>query len=174
MKKPYSLLVAISIALAFLTSCSRANYAVNATAPAYLSSKSMAAVVVAQPATVPATIVVASDALATSPQSGQIVKVAVTAPVAKQARPSLVQRVLIKKVSKQLARMQASRQNTANVVHATASKTGRAAEIALAGLALILLGVAINGVPGAILAVVGEIALLVGLILVVIHLVNGD
>ena len=79
--------------------------------------------------------------------------------------------MLVKKVAKQLAKVQVGHQNQASIEHTAASKTGRAAIIAVAGLVLLLIGAAANV---GIIVTIGSIAFLVGLILVVVHLVSGD
>ena len=169
MNKPYQFLLALGIAAASLSSCSRANYAVNTTA-------TPASVSVEQPTALVTTHLVESAKPAEVAQAAapaavvKSIEVA-AAPAAKQVKPSLVERVLVKKVAKQLAKAQASHQSKASTEQMAASKTGRAAIIAVAGLVLLLIGAAANV---GIIATIGAIAFLVGLILVVIHLVSGD
>jgi hypothetical protein len=170
MNKPYQILLALGIAAASLSSCSRANYAVNTTA-------TPASVAVEQPTALVTTRLVESakpaevaQVAAPAAVAAKSIEVA-AAPAAKQVKPSLVERVLVKKVAKQLAKAQASHQSKASTEQTAASKTGRAAIIAVAGLVLILIGAAANV---GIIATIGAIAFLVGLILVVIHLVSGD
>jgi len=171
MNKPYQLLLALGIAAASLSSCSRANYAVNnpATAPVSVSLEQPTALVttkLAEPAKTAEAVMVATPV---APVAKHVE--AVATPVAKHAKPSLVERVLVKKVTKQLAKVQASHQNKASIEQTAASKTGRAAIIAAAGLVLLLIGAAANV---GLIATIGAIAFLVGLILVVVHLVSGD
>lgn len=172
MKKSYRLLLALGIATASLSSCSRASYSFNPAAPAYLGSEHV------RPTAAQAAPAVASAAQVTAPVASVIVAqkaaaVGVVAPAAKWARPLQVQRILLKKVTKQLAKIQVNRQNTAHLEH-TASKTGRSALVALAGVALIAIGGAIGTGFGGLLVLIGLIAFLVGIVLLVVHLVSGD
>jgi hypothetical protein len=169
MKKSFRALLALGITAASLSSCSRANYAFNTTTPVSVAVEQPSALVtthieeVAKPAE-------AAPAAALSVVVAKRAAV-VAAPVAKHVKPSLAERVLVKKVAKQLAKVQVGQQNKASIEHTAASKTGRAAIIAVAGLVLLLIGAAANvGIIGTI----GAIAFLVGLILVVVHLVSGD
>jgi len=170
MNKPYQFLLALGIAAASLSSCSRANYAVNTTdTPASVAIEQPSAVVTTRlvESAKPAELATVAMPVATATKS---IKVA-AAPAAKQANASLVERVLVKKIAKQLTKTQASHQSKANTEQTAASKTGRAAIIAGAGLVLLLLGGAANV---GIIAVIGLLAFIVGIILVVVHLVSGD
>ena len=174
MKKSFQAFLTLSIAAASLSSCSRANYASNTTTPVSVASISVAS---EQPSAVVTTRLqeVAKPAELTPAAAPDAVVAKSTAtvamPAAKQAKPSLVERVLVKKVAKQLAKVQVGHQNKASIEHTASSKTGRAAIIALAGLVLLLIGAAANV---GIIITIGSIAFLVGLILVVVHLVSGD
>ena len=180
-------MLAIGVAAASLTSCSRANYAFNPVAPSYLDSRHAHTVAV-QPkpaaitvplASVPVAAVVAPSLVASIP-----VPVIAVSEVAKPVKPSLVQRLALKSVVKQLNKFQ-RKQAIANVEQTAASKKGTSALVALAGLLLAILGLVVVGgsglsgngagvIIGAILFYVGVIGFLVGLVLLVIHLVNGD
>jgi len=175
MKKTYSLLVTLLVALVALSSCSRSNYAFNNKVPAYLGSEQAHTV-----ATKPTPVKEAKKAeAAVTPATAGLTVVqpqaisAVASSATKAARPTLMQRALVKHVAKQLDKLSTRRQNMAHTEH-TASKTGRAALIALVGLALIFLGGAIGNGVGGLLALIGVIAFLVGIVLVVVHLVSGD
>lgn len=207
MNKAYSFLAVLCVAATSLTSCSRSNYSFNNQVPAYLGSERVQPVAKATP--VPATIeavtdipaattVAATPAPATTPAkvvvatpiSAQATPAVVAAapaiastPVAKAAKPSLIQRLALKSVVRELNKMH-QKQATAGT-EKTASKKGNAALIALGGILLAVLGLIIVGgsglggsgagvAIGAILFYVGFIAFIVGVVLLVIHLVNGD
>lgn len=176
MKKKHSLLIAIGITAASLTSCSRSSYTFNTNVPAYLGATQVRSVATPAPASVKEAKISAAVAVVPTTAAPMVLQQELTqavavAPVTKQAPPYLVQRVLIKKLAKQLDKAQVKHQNAARTEHTAASKTGRAAIISLAGLLLILLGAA-TGVG--IIAVIGIIAFIVGIVLVVVNLVNGD
>ncbi|WP_151085773.1 hypothetical protein [Hymenobacter baengnokdamensis] len=179
---------------ASLSSCSRSNYAFNNTVPAYLGSERVHETAATPAATKaeassPTSIAAPSKAVAVKTVPTQIapsvvaVPTIATVPAAKATKPSLVQRLALKSVVKQLNKMH-QKQTTAGT-EKTASKKGNAALIALAGLLLAILGLIVVGgsglggsgagvAIGAILFYVGFIAFIVGLVLLVVHLVNGD
>ncbi|RZJ89462.1 MAG: hypothetical protein EOO60_09990 [Hymenobacter sp.] len=207
MNKPYQLLLALGIAAASLSSCSRANYVVNTTVPTHLSSEKYQAQTPAQELTVAtptqatttasgalyetATVKAARPAVEVVKEVAQPVAVASPAPevaaattvASPKAKPSLVQRLAVKSIVKQLTKLQ-QKQATAHTAQ-TASKKGSSALIALAGILVAVIGLIIVGgsglggsgagvAIGAILFYVGFIAFIVGLVLLVIHLVNND
>lgn len=177
MKKTYQKLLALGIAATSFAACSRGNYAVNQHTLPPTSSQQL---------TAPAT----PDALETTARVTAIIP-ATTAPettlgalavpkasTAKAhtvagrpaARPKLVQQLLIKKVTRQLAKAQATHQNTTQVAQ-TASKAGRAGLVILVGLAVILIGGLIGGAN--IVVTIGGAIFVVGLILLLIALIKG-
>ena len=190
MNKVYSLLAVLCIAATSLTSCSRSDYAFNNKVPAYLGSKRVQPV--AKPTPVPATTETVADALPTTkvvaatpapaatsakalvdtPSLAQATPVAVAAiaSVAKVVKPSLVQRVLLRKVVKRLDEGHTIHQNAVNVKHA-ASKVGSSALVLLAGAVIILIGGLIGGAN--IVVTIGVIVFIVGLVLLILALVNG-
>jgi hypothetical protein len=216
MNKPYQLLLALGIAAASLSSCSRANYVVNTTAPvsepmqvaaptsdAAASGTALVKVSASESALAEvapsreATAVVAPRSAASHTVAAKIVKEAAQPVIAAtpdviaanvipspSAKPSLMQRLALKSVVKQINKVQ-QKQATARSEQTTASKKGRALLIALAGILLALIGLIIVGgsglggsgagvAIGAILFYLGFIAFVVGVVIFVIHLVNGD
>lgn len=169
MSKPYKLLLALGIAVASLSSCSRANYAVNTTAP---TSEPMQVVAPASDAAASGTATVTATApkgvlaeaaptheLATvvaAQPTGKIVKKAVQ-PVAgvtpelvaadeatrPAVKPSLVQRLALKGVAKKLNKIQ-QKQATAGTAEAQSLKR-TSIYLAIAGLLAILVGILIAG-----------------------------
>ena len=207
MRKLYfTTLLAMGVAAASLTSCSRANYAFNPKAPSYLGSTKVrpvapaatvakatatkAAPIKAAPVNQSNTVVTprpaATPVAKVTKQAAQPVTAApvvVAANAAPVAKPSLMQRGILKAVAKKLDKLQ-KKQATADTQQ-TASKKGQALLIALGGLLLAIIGIAIAGgsisggsgagvAIGVIFYYVGLIAFTVGIVLLVIHLVNGD
>ena len=192
MKKYYHLLLGFGIAIASLSSCSRANYVLGPSTPSYFGSghtvaarpisAETAAPVAAVPAVAvaaPVVAVVAPVVTAVAPVVAESLPVVAKAPASvsaaaiavKQVQPSKLQRVLLNKVVKQLAKVQ-QKQSTASVEN-TASKTGRAVTITLVGVLLAALGIIITGGFGALLLTIGIITFIVGIVLIVVNLVNG-
>ena len=208
MKKISTIIVTLGIAAASLSSCSRSNYAftpaqagsekmqqtpaVAATTPEvkYAERTSLyeaATVVAPRPAAAPvapvatatAQPVAAAPAVVTAPVAVASNKVAATT-----AKPSLMQRVVLKSLTNKIDKMR-QKQATASTQQTAASKKGTAALIALAGLLLAIIGIIIAGgslsggsgagvAVGVVLYYIGLIAFIVGIVLLVIHLVNGD
>lgn len=192
MNKAYRLLLALCATAATLSSCSRANYAFNPATPAYLGSQPArteavrsapavavaptvveAAPVAAEPIRVEAPVAVASTTpavtarpakVAAQPVATEAPAVAVAEAPAKAAKPSLVQRLMLKKVSKQLAKLDARKQNAAGATHTEAKGAGLT--VAIIGLIALLVGIiASSGLVitlGAIVLVVGLVLLLLG------------
>lgn len=205
-KLSFTTLLALGIAAASLSSCSRANYAFNPKAPSYLGSKKVHAV--APAATVAKATTPKTSPIEAAPAHQSIAVVtprSVPTPVAKVpkemvqpvpvapavvatnasavAKPSLMQRGILKGLAKKLDKMQ-RKQSTADTQN-TASKKGQSLIVALGGLGLAIIGLIIAGgslsggsgagvAAGVILYYVGLIAFIVGVVLLVIHLVNGD
>jgi hypothetical protein len=171
-------LLSIGVALASLSSCSRANYTFSP-APAYLGSEhghhSVAvapATVVSAPSALPELAVANApapslhNAIAAAPVlAGHSQQEGVGSPTARKA---LVQRILVKSVGKRIAQFQA-KQNAAEVAH-PASKVGSSALVILAGLVLILLG-GLVGVDA--IVTIGGVVFVVGLILIILALIRG-
>jgi hypothetical protein len=188
MKKAYSRLAVLVLAAASFSSCSRANYTSVTTTPtpvtasvaqtpaADMSAEVVAtkplstpdvavaapapAVVTAAPVAAPATpsrVVYAAPA----PVAQSSVAVA-DAPAAKATKPTLVQRLAVNKLTKQLAKIDKRQQNTANATE-SAARSG-SLTILLVGLVVLLIGILIGSgllnTIGAILTVVGLILLL--------------
>jgi len=177
MKKTYSKLLALGIAATSFAACSHGNYAVNQhtlppvssqqiTAPTMLADLETTARVTAMvpAATTPETT------LGASAVPGARTAKAHTVAVRPAARPKLVQQLLFKKVTKQLAKAQAAHQNTTQVAQ-TASKAGRAGLVILVGLAVILIGGLIGGAN--VVVTIGGAIFVVGLILLLIALIKG-
>lgn len=192
MNKAYRLVLALCATAATLSSCSRANYAFNPATPAYLGSQpthTVAAAPVATPA--PAvevspevTVPVVATTTPEAPKAAKVVAVAPkhTAPkvvIAEQAapaiaattattapvqKPTLVQRLMLKKISKQLAKAQSNKSNAAEASQTAAKGTGLT--VAIIGLVALLVGIiASSGLVitlGAIVLVVGLVLLLLG------------
>lgn len=171
-------LLSVGVALASLSSCSRANYTFSP-APAYLGSeRGHHSVAVAPDAAVSAPSTLPELAVANAPASS-LPSASATAPIltghsqqeavsSPTARKALVQRVLVKSVGKRIAQIQA-KQNAAEVAHPT-SKVGSSALVMLAGLVLILLG-GLAGVDAVV--TIGGVVFVVGLILIILALIRG-
>ncbi len=192
MKNTYLSLVALAMAAASLSSCSRTNYAFNPHAPAYLGTTQARTVakapVVAAPAVAPEVTVVA-PAAASAP--GAVAPVAATAPAAAHpvavqaapapaapvaavpvlaaattptAKPNLMQRLMLKKVLKRLTKTEA-RQNTAGTTQ-TAAKASLYLGVAAIGLVLLIIGLIAGS---GFLDTVGGILIVVGLIIFIFN-----
>lgn len=186
MYKAYRLLLALCATVATLSSCSRANYAFNPAAPAYLGSQPArtTAVLPAAPAsTSPVASVVATPvatapvkavAVATRPAASVASTMAPAAPEqptattlavepVKVGKPTFAQRILLNKVAKQLAKADARHQNAAAVTH-TAAK-GAPITVAIIGLIALLVGIIASS---GLLITLGSIVLVVGLVLLLL------
>ena len=189
MKKAYSHFALLVLAAASFSSCSRADYASATTksdlavaspvqAPASPAADMSAQVVAPLPAEAvatapqPATVATAPTAVPTPRRAAAPVAAPVATttalaaandqPAANAPKPNLVQRMLLKKVNKQLAKAESRQQNTASTEQTTA-RSG-SLTILLVGLVALLLGIIIGAgwltTIGAIIAVVGLILLL--------------
>ena len=171
MRKIYRMLVVLSAA-ASLASCSQGAYVATQQAATTINSEPIASVAAPQDAatiTIPAAhvgaiqpkvVVAAPRQHATKPVSG----------LTATQRPTLVQRLVLKKLVKQAASMQAARQNTAEVAK-PASSTKGSLFITLAGLVIILIGGLIGGTN--IVVTIGGVVLVVGLVLLLASLIRG-
>ena len=184
MRNAYSFLFALVVGAASLTSCSKSTYSFNNSVPAYLESQPVQMTAKATPAPLasvaveanvpapaahatPATLVSATEAIPARyapPASADAV--APLASAAKSVKPSLVQRMVLKKLVKILPK-----QATAGTAHTAASKVGRAGLVILAGAVIILIGGLIGGAN--IVVTIGGIVFVLGLILLVIALVSN-
>lgn len=181
MKKAYSLTLALGVIVGSLSSCSRTDYAFNPQTPAYLGATHATAAPVAEAiapevtfgapavaapvaavAQAPAAAPVASSNL-TKINSAQIVAQTVAQPAAKEVKLTLIQRVAMKKVLKQVAKAESRQQNTASTTHAAA--TGGSLTVALVGLAALVIGLIVSS---GFLITVGSIVLVVGLVLFIL------
>ncbi len=188
MKKPYSLMLALGVVAASLSSCSRTDYAFNPKTPAYLGTTRVVAPVpaatplakvtapteaaavapvAAAPAPMEATPVAKAPVASGVPAPPQAVA-AQTVAAAPVAKPTFMQRLALKKVLKQATRMQAREQNTASVAH-PAIRLGPGLYIAIVGLVLTLIGalVSVNFIT-----IVGAIVLLVGIAVFILNLLQ--
>lgn len=188
MKNTYFSLVALAVAAASLSSCSRANYAFNPNVPAYLGTTTHTvakAVVVTAPATVVAAPVAAAPTAASAP--AVVASTPVSVPVAARpvvvqaapaaaalvvattatptAKPNLVQRLTLKRVLKSLTKAEARQQNTASTTH-TAAKASLYLGIAAIGLVLLIIGLIAGS---GFLDTIGAIAIVVGLIIFIFN-----
>jgi len=166
MHKSTSLWVALVVAAASLSSCSRANYAFNNQAASYASTEQPVAAATA-PLVAPAAPTAYASAVGLASR-------AASPPVATQAtratRPTLVQRLAVKKLHKVLAKAMASPQNVAHT-EKTASNAGRYGLFALIGAAILVIG----GVADVgFLLTFGTVIFLISLVLMIIHLFKGD
>lgn len=186
MKKAYSLTLALGVIVGSLSSCSRTNYAFNPQTPSYLGTTHAAAapaavatapeVTVEAPAVAVAPVATVAPAVATAPvaapaapsklaqvNSAQVVAQTVAQPTAKEVKPTLIQRMAIHKVLKQVAKAEARQQNTASTTHAAA--TGGSLKIALVGLAALIVGIIVSS---GFVITVGAIVLVVGAVLFIL------
>ncbi len=179
MKNAYRLLLTLFAAATTLSSCSRADYAFKSNTPAYHNSRHVAseavsptpAATLAEPATTAALPQIAAAPKAKAARVAAATRQQASAPKATAAaKPTFLQRAVLKKAAKQLAKIQVRKQNTAEAT-APASKLGRAAIVAGAGLLLLLLG---GAAEVGIIALIGLIAFIVGLVLVIVALVSGE
>ena len=181
MKKSYQLLLTLGITVASLSSCSRADYAFRANTSSYHQSTRVSA---SDLATAPVAEAVTADPtpvrmLPVSASAKALVEApsVVTAPsrtqvgTTKTQVPSFSpQRLLVKKVVKQLTKATHAKQNAAEIAQ-PASKLGRAAIVTLVGLLLLVLG---GAAEIGLIAIIGLIAFIVGIVLVITSLVNGE
>jgi len=192
MKKIYHRLAALSLAAMALSSCSRSTYSFNPHTPAYLGVQPTATAP-APRTVAPATVAVAPTAAPAEVAVAPTVAAPVVAPVAphvvassanpaqptavakatdptvatlsqtKTTKPTLVQRLALKKVMKQVAKAESRQQNTAGVAH-TAAK-GAPLTVAIVGLIALLVGIIASS---GLVIVLGAIVLVVGLILLLL------
>ena len=194
MKNPYLSLVALAVAAASFSSCSKSNYAFTPNVPSYLGTTSrnvakapaaatpapvaeapVAAPVASAPvaAVVPATAPVAAAPapVATRPAAAPAAaEVAAPAPVVAAAptppaKLNLVQRLAMNKVLKRLTKAEARQQNTAGTAHTTA-KASAFLGLAAIGLALLIIGLIVGS---GFLDTIGAIAIVVGLIIFIFN-----
>jgi hypothetical protein len=185
MKYLYHRLAALGMAAASLSSCSRSAYTFNPATPAYLGSTRTVAVPKAA-ATLP--VAAAAPSAPVSPQApiavapapiaaARPVATAQIAPAAEVASPTLtiarakpakltlMQRLALKKVAKQLAKAETHPQNTASVAK-TAAK-GPGITVGIVGLAALVVGLIVSS---GFLIVAGSIVLAVGIVLYVLSI----
>ncbi|MBJ6145182.1 hypothetical protein [Hymenobacter sp. BT559] len=186
MKKAYSRLAILVLAAASFSSCSRANYTsmtppaapatttiaqvptadmsaeVVATKPQPADAEvALAPVVAAAPVAAPAARPTATPAAA--PVAKAPASVATTeAPATKATKPTLVQRLALNKITKQLSKIDKRQKDTASTTE-SAARSG-SLTILLVGLVVLLIGIIIGSgllnTIGAILTVVGLVLLL--------------
>lgn len=186
-----SYLWAVGVAVISLSSCSRTEYAFNPATPAYLGSTQVtapAAAIMAEAATQASstTIKPVAQQAAATPTRTRVATVAQTTKAGTQTafankvvsvatkKPlTLLQHVVVNKLGKQVAKARAAHENTASAQHTAASKTGRAAIVALVSILLIVLGGAVGETVGGILALIGIIGFIVGIVMFFSSLING-
>ena len=122
-------------------------------APVAVAAPKAVAVAPSPVATAP--VVAAAPATATEPAA-----IAAELTPAKQAKLTLMQRLVLKKVTKQLAKAQARGENTAGVAHTAAHAPG--VTVGLIGLAALIVGIIVSS---GFLIVAGAIVLVVGIVL---------
>jgi hypothetical protein len=180
MKYLYHRLAALGMAAASLSSCSRSAYTFNPATPAYLGTTQAVAAPKA-PAITPSTAATpsaparavvpplaasraAASPVATAQPTQATTLVAATAQ-AKPAKPTLVQRLALKKVVGQLAKAEARQQNTASTTKTAAKGSG--ITVGLVGLAALIVGLIVGS---GFLIVAGSIVLAVGIVLYVLSI----
>lgn len=184
MKNSYRYLIALGLATVSLSSCSRANYSFNNKVPAYLGTTTTAAIPTlaeVAPAAPLAVAALAERVVAASPvplavasASPRSLAQAVAAPAPEAiaagtvapAKPTLAQRLVLKKVMKRLAKAESHRENIAGVAHTTAN-TGSSLTVAIVGLAALVVGLIIGS---GLLITIGSIVLVVGLVLLILSI----
>ena len=95
--------------------------------------------------------------------SAQVVAQTVARSVAGTAKPTLLQRIAINKVTKQVAKAEARQQDTASTAHAAAA--GTSIKVALVGLAALIIGIIVSS---GFLITAGAVVLVVGVALFII------
>lgn len=189
MKYLYHRLAALGLAAAALSSCSRSVYTFNPHTPAYLGTAqavaapsapvAMPAAVRAVPsapaevapasATTPAASLVAGQVAAARPapvaEATELASLTTTTAQAKPATPTLMQRLALKKVAKQLTKTKARQQNTASVTKTAAKGSG--ITVGIVGLAALIVGLIVSS---GFLIVAGSIVLAVGIVLYVLSI----
>ena len=185
-----------------LASCGRATYPMSAKAPLYLGSAHLAPqqqmpaatasiVHISHPASAAApaqagragdfaTVTQPSGALPAAASLSNTAKTKALAPP-RPGQPSLVQKILLKRMATQLHKVQVARRNVAQIARGQSlSRAGRAAIIALVGAVLIaiVIGSSANSIENAtgliLLGIIGYALLVTGIVLLVISLVNGS
>jgi hypothetical protein len=186
MKYLYHRLAALGMAAASLSSCSRSAYTFNPATPAYLGTtqavaapKAAATLPVATAApsapvvsAVPvASTIAAAPNVAASPAAArvapapEVASLSTTIAQAKPAKLTLVQRLALRKVAKQLAKADTRQQNIASVAK-TAAK-GPGVTVGIVGLAALIVGLIVSS---GFLIVAGAIVLAVGIVLYVLSI----
>ena len=190
MKYLYHRLAALGMAAASLSSCSRSAYTFNPATPAYLGTTQAVAapkasatlpvasaapdapVISAGPAaaaTAPAPSVAPSPATTTRParvaSATEAASLMTTTAQAQPAKPTLGQRLALKKIAKQLAKAEARPQNTARVAKTAAKGSG--ITVGIVGLAALVVGLIVSS---GFLIVAGSIVLAVGIVLYVLSI----
>lgn len=178
MKVTHLYLAALGLAGASLSSCSRSTYSFSPATPAYLNSVPTVATAPAPaerpvPAVaVPARATAAAPAKAASarPAYAAATHAAVAPAMATLATPAapkvnLAQRLVLKKLAKQVAKAQNHSQNVAS----TTETAGRGGSFTIAIIGLIALVVGIIASSG-LLITIGSIVLVVGLILALLSI----
>lgn len=184
MKYLYHRLAALGMAAAALSSCSRSAYTFNPATPAYLGTtqavaapKALATKPVATTATLntPAAATVApaivappavSPAATARPaQAAEAATLATITTQAQGAKLTLVQRLALKKVMKQLAKAETHQQNTASVAKTAAKAPG--ITVGIVGLAALIVGLIVSS---GFLIVAGSIVLAVGIVLYILSI----
>ena len=193
MKNPYLSLVALAVAAASFSSCSKSNYAFTPNVPSYLGTTSRnvakapaaatpapvaeapvasAPVAAVVPATAPVAAAPAPVATrpAAAPAAAEVAAPIAAAPVVAAAptppaKLNLVQRLAMNKVLKRLTKAEARQQNTAGTAHTTA-KASAFLGLAAIGLALLIIGLIVGS---GFLDTIGAIAIVVGLIIFIFN-----
>jgi hypothetical protein len=185
MKYLYHRLAALGMAAASLSSCSRSAYTFNPATPAYLNTtRAVAApkapatlpVAAATPSAPPLSVVPATAAApaprvaatarpALATEATAVASPAATITQAKPAKLTLVQRLALNKVVKQLGKAGVRQQNTASVAKTAAKGPGITAGIV--GLAALIVGLIVSS---GFLIVAGAIVLAVGIVLYVLSI----
>lgn len=180
MKATYLYLAALGLASASLSSCSRASYSFNPATPAYLNSVPAATTppapklqpLAAVPAGLPAvaqTTLPAPAATRTpvklAPSTARYT-IAAPAAIATQApKPSLAQRLVLKKLTRQLTKAQSHSQNTAGIAETAGRKGGFT--VAIIGLVALIIGIIASS---GFLVTIGIILLVVGVVLALLSI----
>ncbi len=178
MKKIYHRLAALGLAAAALSSCGRATYTFNPSAPSYLGTAHpvaplhepvIAATTVPQPVAQPAVAATvpplpARPARRSVPAQPAVISYGATTAIAAPApKLNLGQRLALKKVMKRLAKAETRPQNTAAVAQTAAR--GTSFTLGIVGLAALIVGLIVSS---GFLVVAGSIVLAVGIVLFIL------
>ena len=184
LSSPFARMLAVAGCALVLGSCNRADYAMLPKASTYYGEaahRSTAAIPAAseQPTIAVAPAVAAAPAVATAPAASQAVgpaalavqseALATTTAAAPAAKPTLVQRMMAKKVMKKMDKITARVQHK-DATASTARLNGNLRTGIIFGVVGILLSL-LNGVSG-IFGVIGLILVIIGIIFVVLWLLD--